>query len=56
MVIEMLAGLLVNAGYCDTKGDGEWGSIVIAIEPGMLIDIKQFKTDCPDLINIIKVI
>jgi L-2-hydroxycarboxylate dehydrogenase (NAD+) len=54
MVVEILAGPLVNAGYCDTKLDGEWGSIFIAIDPDLLIDTKDFKTNCSDLVNKIK--
>lgn len=55
MVVELLAGPLVGAGYIDNKTfKEEWGSIVIAIDPGLLVDRKKFKTSCSDMIKKIK--
>ena len=54
MLVEILAGPLVGAGYCDTKFTAEWGSVFIAIDPGLLIDIKDFKRNCSDLVSKIR--
>lgn len=54
MLVEILAGPLVGAGYCDTKFTEEWGSVFIAIDPGLLVDINDFKRNCSDLINKIR--
>lgn len=53
MMIEVLAGPLVNADYCDMTG-GEWGSVIIAIDPELLVDQLKFRTNCSDLINKVK--
>jgi L-2-hydroxycarboxylate dehydrogenase (NAD+) len=52
MVIEIMAGPLVKAAYADLKG--EWGALFIAIDPDLLVDVKEFKTNCSDLIRKIK--
>ncbi|MBI2810254.1 MAG: Ldh family oxidoreductase [Candidatus Melainabacteria bacterium] len=54
MIVEILAGPLVGAGYCDTKFTGEWGSVFMAIDPELLIDVKDFKRNCSDLIGKIR--
>ncbi len=51
MVIEMLAGPLVNSAWIDNKTfTEEWGSLFIAIDPDLLTDIDVFKTNASDLI------
>lgn len=55
MVVEILAGPLASSAYCDCKTfDKEWGSTFIAIDPNLLVDIKQFKANCSDLITKVK--
>lgn len=55
MVVEILAGPLASSAYCDYKTfDKEWGSTFIAIDPNLLVDIDVFKTNCSELIDIIK--
>ncbi len=54
MIVEILAGPLVGAGYCDTKFTGEWGSVFIAIDPGLLIEVKDFKRNCSELVDKIR--
>ncbi|HET9721599.1 MAG TPA: Ldh family oxidoreductase [Candidatus Saccharimonadales bacterium] len=52
MVIEIMGGPLVSAAYCDLEG--EWGALFMAIDPDLLIDIKEFKANSSDLIKKIK--
>ncbi len=52
MVAEILAGPLVGAAY--GQREGEWGNLFIAIDPNLLIDTAQFKTNCTDLVRKIK--
>lgn len=54
MVVEILSGPLVKAAYCDTSLESEWGSTFIAIDPNLLVDLPEFKTNCSDLIRKIK--
>jgi L-2-hydroxycarboxylate dehydrogenase (NAD+) len=55
MVVEIMAGPLVSAAYCDNKTfTEEWGSTFIAIDPGLLVDVETFKANCSDLINKVK--
>lgn len=52
MLIEILGGPFVKASY--TSSEGEWGALFMAIDPELLVDIKDFKTQCSDLLKIIK--
>jgi LDH2 family malate/lactate/ureidoglycolate dehydrogenase len=52
MVVEMMAGPLVGAAYGQLEG--EWGSLIIAIDPELLIDALQFKNNASDLVKKIK--
>lgn len=52
MVVEMLGGPLVGASYGQVEGD--WGSLFIALDPDMLVDIETFKVNSTDLIEKIK--
>ena len=55
MMIEMLAGPLVNSAWIDNKTfTEEWGSLFMAIDPELLVDISDFKTNASDLIRKIK--
>jgi len=55
IVVEIMAGPLVAAAYCDNKTfTEEWGSTFIAIDPGLLVDIETFKANCSDLIAKVK--
>lgn len=55
MVIEMLAGPLVNSAWVDNKTfTEEWGSLFIAIDPDLLVDIETFKANATDLIKKVK--
>lgn len=52
MVVEMLGGPLVGASYGQIEGD--WGSLFIALDPDMLVDIETFKANSTSLIEKIK--
>jgi LDH2 family malate/lactate/ureidoglycolate dehydrogenase len=54
LVVEVLAGPLVRAAYCDQTWRGEWGSLFIAFDPGLLVDVGDFKRQCSDLMRTIK--
>ena len=55
MVIEMLAGPLVNSSWVDNKTfTEEWGSLFIAIDPDLLVDVSDFKKSASDLIKRVK--
>lgn len=52
LVVEMLAGPLVNGAWVDNKSfKKEWGSLVIAIDPELLVDREEFKKHATDLLN-----
>lgn len=55
MVVEMLAGPLVNSAWIDNKTfTEEWGSLFIAIDPNLLVDTDVFKKNASDLIAKVK--
>lgn len=55
MVVEMLAGPLVNSAWIDNKTfTEEWGSLFIAIDPNLLVDTDVFKKNASDLITKVK--
>lgn len=55
LVVEMLAGPLVNGAWVDNKTfKEEWGSLVIAIDPDLLVDREIFKKNASDLIDKVK--
>ena len=55
MVVELLAGPLINSAFLDYKTfDKEWGSTFIAISPNLLTDTNEFKQKVSDFIQTIK--
>jgi L-2-hydroxycarboxylate dehydrogenase (NAD+) len=52
MAVEMLGGPLVGAAYGQIEG--EWGSLMIAIDPEILVDGEVFKANASDLVRKIK--
>jgi L-2-hydroxycarboxylate dehydrogenase (NAD+) len=55
MIVEILSGPLVSSAFIDNKTfKEEWGSLFIAIDPNLLVDVNKFKSDCSDLIKKIK--
>lgn len=52
MMIEMLAGPLINGAWIDNQTfEKEWGSVFIAIDPNLLIDIADFKINASQMIQ-----
>ncbi len=55
MVVEMLAGPLVNSAWIDNKTfTEEWGTLFIAVDPNLLVDIDAFKKNASDMVLKIK--
>lgn len=54
MVVEILGGPLASAAFCSYKDEDSWGSLFIAIDPRLLVDIEKFKADCSELITKVK--
>jgi LDH2 family malate/lactate/ureidoglycolate dehydrogenase len=55
LVVEMLAGPLVNGAWIDNKTfKEEWGSLVIAIDPELLVDREEFRKNASNLIGAVK--
>lgn len=51
MVVEVLAGPLLGAAFCDCETfDQEWSSTVLALDPSLLVDRMRFKRSCSDMI------
>ena len=54
MMVEVLSGPLVNAAYCDYKSfDKDWGFLIFAIDPNLLVDKERFLSSASDLVGII---
>jgi LDH2 family malate/lactate/ureidoglycolate dehydrogenase len=51
-MVEVLGGPLVGAAYAQLEG--EWGSLFMAIDPDLLMDVEDFKVNCSDLIQKVK--
>ena len=55
MIIEILAGPLASSAWVDNKTfKEEWGTLLIAIDPNLLTDVKKFKENCSDLVKKVK--
>ena len=55
MVVEMLAGPLLNSAWVDNKTfTEEWGSLFIALDPSLLIDTDKFKENASAMVATIK--
>lgn len=55
MIVEIMAGPLAASAYCDYKTyDKDYGNLFIAIDPELLVDVKDFKAQCSDMAKIIK--
>jgi L-2-hydroxycarboxylate dehydrogenase (NAD+) len=55
MVAEIMAGPLAASAYCDYQTyDKDYGNVFMAIDPELLVDITEFKSQCSDIVQIIK--
>lgn len=56
LVIEMLAGPLIGGAYIDNQTfEEEWGTLVLAIDPELFVDIDKFKAAASELVAKIRV-
>lgn len=54
MMVEVFSGPLVNASYCDYETfDKDWGFLIFAIDPNLLVDKESFIRESSDIVNII---
>lgn len=54
MMVEMMAGPLVGAAFCDCKTfDQDWGFFVLAFQPDLLVDAATFKQQATELAEIV---
>lgn len=49
LVVELLAGVLPGASYVFDEGD--WGTVYIAISPGLLVGVDEFKKHSSELVK-----
>lgn len=55
MVIELLAGPLVGASFCNVDArEKDWGTFILAIDPEIFGDRELFKQSASELINIVR--
>lgn len=57
IVVELLAGALTGASYVFDKGDSpsdDWGTVIIAFNPDLLVGTEQFKNKSSELVKKIK--
>lgn len=55
MVVEMLTGPLLDGAWVDNKTfKEEWGSLIIAFDPNLLVDTDKFKENATALIETVK--
>jgi L-2-hydroxycarboxylate dehydrogenase (NAD+) len=55
MMVEMFAGPLINGAWVDNKTfKEEWGSLIIAIDPDLLVDVARFKENSTQMVQDIK--
>lgn len=55
MIVELLAGPLVKSAWVDNETfEEEWGTFILAIDPNLLVDVKDFKNSVDNMIDKIK--
>ncbi|MDP9195244.1 MAG: Ldh family oxidoreductase [Pseudomonadota bacterium] len=55
MMVEMLCGPLVGAGYCDFETyNKDWGFFILAFRPDLLTDLETFRKTASDLVRIVR--
>lgn len=55
MVVELLAGPLIGSAWIDNKTfKEEWGTLILAIDPNLLVDVEDFKANVDNMIDKIK--
>jgi LDH2 family malate/lactate/ureidoglycolate dehydrogenase len=55
MVIELLAGPLVGASFCNINvQEDDWGAFLLAIDPGLFGNSEDFKKAASEMVRIVK--
>ncbi len=54
MLVEVLTGPLVKAGFTGLKEEQGWGNLVMALDPGLLVTKKEFEENMVQLKNQVK--
>jgi LDH2 family malate/lactate/ureidoglycolate dehydrogenase len=54
MLVELFAGPLVGATYCDANGGGDWGAFICAFRPDLLGDADTIRREASRLLNIVR--
>jgi LDH2 family malate/lactate/ureidoglycolate dehydrogenase len=49
LMVEILTGPLIAASYVGISPEKGWGNLIYAIDPSMLVDINDFKTQVSEL-------
>lgn len=53
-MVELLAGPLVGAAYCDLSLTTDWGTFILVIDPDLLAGKASFKKAVSDVIAKVK--
>lgn len=52
MIVELLAGPLVNSAWIDNETfKEEWGTFILAIDPDLLVDVEDFKSNVDNMVK-----
>lgn len=51
MIVEILAGCLVGAGFSDVKQKNDWGNFIILFKPDILSNLDELKENVRQLID-----
>ena len=55
MIVEVLSGPLVGASFCDYKTfDKDWGFLVFAIDPELLVSVDDFKKETQEIVDLVR--
>lgn len=54
MLVELFAGPLVGAAYCDIKGQGDWGAFICCFKPDLLGDRDTILGQAADFIRVVR--
>jgi L-2-hydroxycarboxylate dehydrogenase (NAD+) len=54
LMVDILTGPLIAASYVGIRPEKGWGNLVFAIDPSMLVDVSDFKTQVTELAGKVK--
>ena len=50
LIIEILTGPLVGASFCGVGERNNWGNLIFALDPSILVDMNNFEKETAELI------